>query len=77
MMRVRLNAGCTRTVGRIGTVAFKAQHAGGFHQVGVVFRAVHVVATETGHAVRVHQAGDEIIALHAVLMRGAVGEMSE
>src|SRR5580704_14140420 len=35
------------------------------------------MATETAHTVRVHCALDKIIALHPILMRGAVGEMSE
>ena len=76
-MRMRLDAGRPRAIGRIRAVAFKTQNACGLHQVGVVFRPVYVVATETGHAVGVHQAGDEIVALHPVLVRGAVGEMGE
>ena len=36
-----------------------------------------VVAGKTGDAVRVHGALHEIVALHAVLVRGAIGEMRE
>ena len=36
-----------------------------------------IVATETGDAACIHQALNEIIALHAVLVGGAIGEMSK
>ena len=36
---------------------------------------MHVVATETCHAMGVHGALDKIVALHPVLVRGAVGKM--
>ena len=39
--------------------------------------AVRIVATETRDAARVHEALNEIVALHAVLVRGAVGKMRE
>jgi hypothetical protein len=38
---------------------------------------VRVVATEASDAARVHQALHKIVALHAILMRRAVGEMGE
>ena len=58
-------------------MAFQAQDAGGLEQIGVVGSAVNVVATKTSDAVRVHQAGCEIVALHAILVRGAVGKVGE
>jgi hypothetical protein len=42
-----------------------------------IVRAMRVVATETGNTAGVHEARDEIIALHPVLMCGPVREMSE
>src|SRR6185503_19141677 len=38
---------------------------------------MRIMAAETGHAVLVHRALDEIIPLHPVLVRGAVREMRE
>ena len=66
-----------RTVRRLRTVALKAHHVGRLQQVRIVVGAVHVVAAVAAHAVRVHDALHEIIALHAILVRGAVGEMRE
>jgi len=36
-----------------------------------------IVATEAGHTAPVHQALNEIVSLHPVLMAGAVGEVGE
>ena len=58
-------------------VALEAHDIGRLDQVGVVLGAVNVVATEAAHAVRIHLAGDKIVALHPVLVGGAVREMSE
>src|SRR5665213_238343 len=38
---------------------------------------MHIVATEAGDAVRVHLAGYEIVALHAILVRCAIRKMRE
>ena|SRR5579859_2252190 len=38
---------------------------------------MRVMATETSDAVRVHEAGNEVVALHAILVGGPVGEMRE
>ena len=38
---------------------------------------MHVVAAEAGQAARIHDTGHKIIALHAILVCGAVGEMCE
>ena len=43
----------------------------------LVFRAVRIVATETRDAACVHEALNEIVALHAVLVSSAVGKMRE
>ena len=66
-----------RTVGRTGAMALKAHDRGGFQEVRVVFRPVDIVAAETFHAARVHQALDEIIALHAVFVSRSIGEMGK
>ena len=44
---------------------------------GLVVGTVRIVASETRDAVRVHQAGDKIVSLHAVLVRRAIREMRE
>ena len=62
---------------RIWAVAVKADILGGFPQDGVVLCAMHVMTVETGDAACVHQALHEIVALHAVLVRGTVGKVRE
>jgi hypothetical protein len=44
---------------------------------GVVGSAVHVVAAETRDAARIHQALDEVVPLHPVLVAGCVGKVRE
>ena len=48
-----------------------------FDEDGIVGGAMHVVTTEAGHATRIHDTADEIVALHPVLVPCAVGEVSE
>ena len=43
----------------------------------IIFGAVHIVAAKAGDAATVHNALHEIIALHAVLMSGAIREVRE
>src|SRR5580704_15148987 len=50
VMRVLLDRGGARTVGRIRSVAIEAENVGGFPQVGIVLRTVYVMATEASHA---------------------------
>ena len=64
-------------LGMPGTVASEADLIWRQPQFRVIRRAVHVVATEAGHAAAIHHALREIIALHAVLVRRAVGKMRE
>lgn len=66
-----------RAVGRIGSVAIQAQFICRFAEQSGVAGAVCIVTREAGNAVCVHQAGDKVIALHAVFVRGAVGKMCE
>jgi hypothetical protein len=42
-----------------------------------VVAAVRIVTREAGHAARVHEALDEVVALHPILMRRPVREMGE
>ena len=77
MMRVRLNGSFMRAVGRLRAMAFEANHVSRLQQIGIVFRAVNIVATVAAHAMGVHRALNEIVALHAVLVRRAVGKMRE
>ena len=77
VMRVLLDGRGMRAVRRVRPVAVEAHDAGRLAAVRIVGGAVDVVAGEAGDAARVHQALHEIVALHAVLVRGAVGEMGE
>ena len=74
---VRFDRGRVRTVLCIGSVAVETDVLGRLPQNRVVLRAMHVVAAEASDASRVHQALHEIVALHPVLMRCAVGKVSE
>src|SRR5262249_5508785 len=77
MVRVLFEGRSTRAVGRAGAMAFEADGVRRLDEVGRIGRAVDVVATEAGHAAGIHHAADEIVALHAVLVGGAVGEVGE
>src|SRR5262249_18334810 len=44
-------------------------------QIGIVGRAVHVMATEAGDSTPVHDTLNKVITLHAILVTGPVGEM--
>src|SRR5215831_18493425 len=77
VMRVLLDAGGMGTVLRVGAVAGQAHRISQLAQHRLVLRAVWIVATETRDAARVHEALNEIVALHAVLMRTAVGKVRE
>ena len=77
VMRVLLDAGGMRPILRVGAMAGQAHRVARLAHHRLIFRAVRIVATETRDAARVHEALNEIIALHAVLVRGAVGKMGE
>ena len=55
----------------------ETQVARRLQQVGVIRRAVDVVAAEARDSALVHHALHEVVSLHAVLVRGAVGEVGE
>ena len=78
MVRVLFDAGnAVGAVRRIRTVALQAHHAGGFQQVRIVGCAMNIVATETGHAARIHYTVHKIVTLHSILVGGAIGEVRE
>src|SRR5260370_39255597 len=68
MMRVLLDGGGTRAVGRTRTVTIEAQDIDGLEQVGIVFSSVHIGATEAGGARRTTHAGNGILDLHSILV---------
>jgi hypothetical protein len=76
MMRVPRNICGSWAIGGCRAVALQAEDGGRLEKIGIVLGAMHIVATEAGHAVRVHQTGNEIISLHAVSASGAVRKIS-
>ena len=74
-MRVFFDRADVRTVRRTGSVAFEADDVGRLNQQRIVIGAVNIVTTGTFHAMRVHHALHEIVALHAVLVRRVVCKM--
>lgn len=77
MMRVGFDACGVRPIRRGWAMAGEADLIRGFDQVRVVFRTVHVVATEASHTAPIHQALDEIVSLHPIFVRRSVGKMHE
>ena len=77
MMRVPRNISGPRAIGGCRAVALQTDDGGRLEKIGVVLGAVNVVTTEAGDAVEVHFALHKIVALHAIFMRGVIGEMGE
>ena len=77
VMRVLLDCRRVRTIRRIRAVTIEAKNVRRLPQEPIVVRAMHVVATEASDAARVHEAGNEVVALHAVLVGSPIGEMRE
>src|SRR5580704_3057894 len=65
------------TVQRERAVTIEAKAVGGLAQLRIIFGAVNVVATGAGDATAIHHALHEIISLHTIFVRGAIGKMSE
>ena len=61
----------------VRAVAGEADGGLGFDEIGSIGAAVRVVATGAGDAVGVHRALDEVVALHPVLVAGAIGKVGE
>jgi hypothetical protein len=72
MMSVPRNVRGPWAIGGCRAVTLQAKNGGRLEKIRIVLRAVDVVATEAGHAVRVHQTGNEIISLHTVSASSAV-----
>jgi hypothetical protein len=58
-------------------VTLKTHDIRGLQQIRIVVGPVDVVTAIATDAVRVHDALDEIISLHAVLVRRAIGKVGE
>ena len=77
-MRMRLECGCVRAVGRCGAVARQTDFSDGFDESGAVpGAAVDFVATKACHPALIHLTVDEVIGLHPVLVCGPFREMGE
>src|SRR6185312_12923876 len=76
MMRVFSDRRAQAGVGS-GLVTNQAQRIAGKRQVRGVLVAVYLMTIEAAHSAVVHHALREIVTLHAVLMRGAVGVVEE
>ena len=77
VMRVLFERGACGPVRRIGPVAVEAERLRGLRRCAVLSVPCDIVAGEARDAVCVHLAGHVVVALHAVLVGGAVGEMGE
>src|SRR5579863_7883398 len=55
----------------------QTEFVGGLPQLRIIVGPVDIVACCTCHAMAVHDALNEIVALHAILMCSTVGEMEE
>jgi hypothetical protein len=58
-------------------MAIQANLIGRLPELCVIAGAVDVMARETGYPVAIHDALRKIIALHSILVRGAIGEEQE
>src|SRR5215472_14755846 len=58
-------------------MAIEAKLLGRFTELGIVPGSVRIVASKTRNAAAIHQALHKIVALHPVLVRGAVRKMGE
>ena len=77
VMRMLLDRWRVRAVGRVRAVTIEAQNIGRLPQERIVLRTMHVMTTEASDAARIHEAGNEVVALHAILVGSPVGEMRE
>ena len=77
VVRMLLDAGGVRPILRVGAMTGQAHRVSQPKQHRLIFGTVRIMATETRDAARVHEALNEIVALHAVLVSRAVGKMCE
>jgi len=64
-------------IGRAWPVTFEAHDVRWLDQQGIVIRTVNIVATGALHTACVHDALNEVVALHAVLVCRAVRKVGE
>src|SRR5581483_2614691 len=76
-MSMGFDAGRAGAIRRLWPVAVEAQSFCRLNQLRVVAGSVNVVATEAGDPMAVHDALDEVVPLHTVLVGGAIGEVVE
>lgn len=77
VVRMLFERGRVRPIGRARAVAIKANLVRRLYELRVVLGPVDIVACEAGESAPVHHALHKIVSLHAVLVRGAIGKMSE
>src|SRR5579864_5155433 len=77
VMRVFRQRGRVRAVYGRRSMTIQEDLVRGLSELSIVRGAVHVVARTAGDTVLIHHALREVIALHAVLVRGAVREVVE
>lgn len=77
MVSMRFQAGSARPVRRKRAVAREAQLIRRHNKLRVVTRSVHIMTTEASNPAPVHDALHEIVALHSVLVGGAISEIIE
>ena len=70
VMGMRFDAGRMRAGLRVRAVAIEAERIAGFTHHGDVVPAMGIVARKAGDAAGIHQTLHEIVALHAVFVRG-------
>jgi hypothetical protein len=58
-------------------VTIQAELVDSLAELRIVVRAVDIVAIEAGYAAAVHDALHVVVPLHAIFVRGAVGEVRE
>ena len=74
---VFFDRGGARAVERQRRVTVETEFVRRLYQLSIVRRAMRVVAGEAREAVLIHEALDEVVSLHAILVSGAVGIMRE
>jgi hypothetical protein len=77
MMRVSFDGRGMRTVRGRRAMATQAELVHGLDQVSVIAGPMNVMTIEACYAAAVHDALNEVISLHAVLMSGFVSDMHE
>ena len=77
MVRVIFDRGRMRAIGRARRVTVETDRCRRLSELGIVLRAVRVMTRRARDAPAIHDALDEIVALHAILVGGAVGKVRE